>query len=369
VPTGSWCESDDHGVYERHTTFNAWLDGDDDEAAILVKGLGLATLATPSKALFAGDRVAYGEELERFHSRLLDLALGEGRLDGHWFGKNRAHFNALLEPLNAQHVVPFVGAGISCASAMPTWTGHILHQARSAGIDLPSVEARLRQGGYEEVVDEIIAARGEGLFIQEMRDAFDKEVTELGLAAMVAGLAKSVIVTTNYDRVLESAMRSRGEGSPEIVAAGEDNARMIRAQSNGKRALVKIHGDIASPSTLVLSQQQYDAGYGVDAPDMKLALPRKLRHLFEHGSLLFLGCSLVEDRTLRVFESLVLEAGLANVPRHFAVLEAPDDETTLVARNARLAALSIDAIWYPHGAHDHVRLIVAELYARIERDG
>lgn len=341
--------------------FNAWLDSDDDEATSLLKALGIGKVVAPSKALFAGDRVAYGEELERYQTRRLEFALGYGRLDDHWFGKNRAHFNALLEPLKAQTVVPFVGAGISCAASLPTWTAHILHQAKSAGFDPTDVLDRLRKGEYEPIIDEIISSRGQGLFMQEMRDAFDGVVVDVSLATMVVRLTRSIIVTTNYDRVLEQALSTLGEPPAELVTATEDNARIIRAQSNGQRALLKVHGDIRSPATYILSGCQYDDSYGVGVPDMKLALPRKLRHVFEHGSILFLGCSLVEDRTLKVFESLVFEAGLANVPRHFAVLEAPTDETDLVTRNARLAGLSIDAIWYPNGAHEYVQLIISEL--------
>jgi hypothetical protein len=361
VSAGKWCADDDHAAYEHRKTFNAWLDSDDDEATSLLKALGIGKVVAPSKALFAGDRVAYGEELERFQTRRLEFALGYGRLDDHWFGKNRAHFNALLEPLKVHHVVPFVGAGISCAASLPSWTAHILHQARSAGFDLANVLDRLRRGEYESIVDEIIIFRGEGLFLQEMRDAFDRAGVDVSLAMKVAQLTKSVIVTTNYDRVLEQALVELGEPSPELITASEDNARIIRAHSNGQRALLKVHGDIRSPATYVLSGRQYDDSYGVGMPDMKLTLPRKLRHVFEHGSILFLGCSLVEDRTLKVFESLVFEAGLANVPRHFAVLEAPAVETDLLARNARLAGLSIDAIWYPHGAHEYVELIISEL--------
>lgn len=365
MSVGKWCEDDDHAAYELRKTFNAWLDSDDDEAVDLLKALGIGRVVAPSKALFAGDRIAYGEELERFHTRRLDIALGHGRIDDHWLGKNRAHFNALLEPLKARNVIPFVGAGISCAASLPTWTAHILHQARSAGFDRTTVLSRLKSGEYEAVIDEIIASRGAGIFSQEMRDAFDGTISEVKLATMVVQLTKSVIVTTNYDRVLEQAFSTLGEPSVELVTAGEDNARMIRAQSNGQRALLKLHGDIRSPATWILSGSQYDANYGAGIPDMKLPLPRKLRHVFEHGSILFLGCSLVEDRTLRVFESLVVEAGLANVPRHFAILEAPMVEADLTAHNARLANLSIDAIWYPHGAHEYVQLLIFELLEQL----
>ena len=149
MSAGKWCVDDDHAPYERCKTFNAWLDSDDDEASSVLKALGIGKIGAPSKALFAGDRVAYGEELERFQTRRLEFALGYGRLDDHWLGKNRAHFNALLEPLKVQHVVPFVGAGISCAASMPTWTAHILHQAKSAGFDRADTLDRLKMGAYE----------------------------------------------------------------------------------------------------------------------------------------------------------------------------------------------------------------------------
>jgi len=60
VSSGRWCVHDDHAAYEIRQSFNEWLDSDDDEASTLLKALGMGRFATPSKALFAGDRVAYG---------------------------------------------------------------------------------------------------------------------------------------------------------------------------------------------------------------------------------------------------------------------------------------------------------------------
>ncbi|MCP5106387.1 MAG: hypothetical protein GY950_23580 [bacterium] len=68
-------------------------------------------------------------------------------------------------------------------------------------------------------------------------------------------------------------------------------------------------------------------------------LPLFLKRVFTNKSLLFIGCSLAGDRTMKIMKSL------KHMRPHFAVMRRPKKQKQLVELNRRLAALYITPIW------------------------
>jgi hypothetical protein len=113
----------------------------------------------------------------------------------------------------------------------------------------------------------------------------------------------------------------------------------------------------------VFTQAQYEAAYG-DAGGAPFAfqnqLPRALRQIFISHSLLFLGCSLEQDKTLDLFKSVVDE-GAFEIPDHFALLNEPATPPERARKEARLLQLKIRPLWYAtsqgaDGTPDHCLL-------------
>ncbi len=75
--------------------------------------------------------------------------------------------------------------------------------------------------------------------------------------------------------------------------------------------------------------------------------------------MLFLGCSLEQDWTLRLFEEAKAADEYA-IPNHFAILPAPADAQARQQKATRLLSLNIQPLWYPEKAHEYV-----ELYLRL----
>ncbi|TBF80814.1 SIR2 family protein [Rhizobium leguminosarum] len=352
---GDWCRSDRHSIYERFPTFNKWLDEKGEDAERWLDDVGLLKLGVPSKALFAGDYPAYRVALERYMDERRFQALGGSYFDNFWLSHNRSNYERLLDAIRARVAIPFVGAGASMNAGYSAWASHLLDQARLAGI--PNAEARIAKGEFEEIVDEIMNDN-KPVFIASIRRDFLKPPTSLDFHAALLKLFQNVVVTTNYDPCLELTYRQLDVSFSHLFAKEPDNQALIAATTNRRSMLLKIHGDIEAPSTCVLTKTQYEEAYGKYSIDFSLPIPRKLRRVYETMSLVFVGCSLLKDRTLEVFAKVMEERGPSDLPSHFAFVEAPPTEEGLVERNKFLLALGISPIFYPPGEHRFVREMI-----------
>jgi hypothetical protein len=70
-------------------------------------------------------------------------------------------------------------------------------------------------------------------------------------------------------------------------------------------------------------------------------------------SLLFLGCSLEQDRTLELFKKVV-DVQEFEIPDHFALLPEPSSGKKKNQKEGRLLELKIRPIWYPDKEHRFV---------------
>jgi hypothetical protein len=132
-----------------------------------------------------------------------------------------------------------------------------------------------------------------------------------------------------------------------------------------------LHGDIRRPQHCILSKQQYDQAYG-QRLDPSLAIPRLLSYHYRNSSLLFLGCSLNTDRTIDVFKSVRQSLGEEQeLPQHFSIEQAPEDEEELATRNAYLVGLGITPIWFQKNGYEYIenilRLARSEISYRQDR--
>lgn len=358
----TWCQADGHADYELFEDFNAWIDeGEIDLELPLLRGLGQVGLSNPSKAFFAGDREAYEQALQLFRADRRNEVLSRdyfvetyGEEDGaHWFECNEQRFDQLVECLAAQEVVPFIGAGISVGGGFPTWANHLRQQGRTAGIPPERVEQWLAQGCYEEVIAHIEQVRGRAVFAQQIRDAFGKRGSIQEVTLRISELFTDTLITTNYDRLLEQVFDTGGTGMQ--VINGETAMELPDPQ---KVTLIKIHGDVKDPAHCILGKAQYDAAYGEAALDLLRPIPKILARYYRNNNLLFIGCSLRNDRTVQVFEATKVAAGDISFPSHFAIEQAPSKLEDLCDRNTELLRWGITPIWYPEGQYDKVEAIL-----------
>lgn len=363
-----WCDEDDHHLYEHFADFNEWLDGE--EGQDLREQYGIDGLNQPSKAFYAGDKEAYDEafrqyRIERRHEVLSQIWLEEQFGGDHWAQRNHDRFMQLIDRMEARQVVPFVGAGVSAAAHFPSWKEHLREQGRTAGLVPNAVEALLSAGRYEVIIEQIEQERGADVFAQEIRDVFSRTHATPELVWRISELFKDTVITTNYDRLLEQAYDT-----------GEDNAfQVINGMTALERAdpkavtIYKLHGDVQQPARCILGKRQYDQAYGEGELDLGRQIPKLLAYHYKTSNLLFLGSSLNEDRTVQVFRAIKQNLGDEEIPQHFSIEQAPDDEAGLVARNAYLTSLGITPVWFEKGCFDYVEGILRQAKNELSHRG
>ena len=355
---------------KRHSRFDADLEkGSELEAAIAdgqltiwqvdPKGNRSEIVHIPvAEALHTLSPTEYARLLQAWKKRSSKLAS--------LFNPNAREFGvmrSLADLLARDSIIPFVGAGLSVESGRPLWGDYLrsLAQDCSAAARI-KVEEEIAKFAYEEAAQSIADDRADLLTRRLANDFREYDPAQVsGAVTMLPELFPRAAITTNFDNILEVSYRKLSRGF-ERTAYGTTHNEVIRDLLGSESCLWKLHGDHREKATHVFTRSQYDSAYGsTGTPDYNQKLPCFLRQIYVSRNLLFLGCRLVEDRTLKLFADVKTQG--FSLPQHFAFLEAPKDDAERSARTDSLEKLGISALWYPHGRHELVREFVELLVA------
>lgn len=265
-------------------------------------------------------------------------------------------------------VVPFVGAGMSASFGFPLWDTFLLELATAAessgyqGV-VDAIRTRLERLEYEEAAGDLRDVLGASRFNDALAARFGNgpltQTTHFGAVAELTKFPNGPIITTNFDRVVERAFASNGK----VIEAFWSRSLQSRGPQSFREErlfLLKLHGDFDDETDRVLTLDEYQKAYdhGSGAVDLTLPLPDLLRLVMKMRFCLFLGCSLKQDRTMRLLRMLCDDDEKL---RHFAVVEKLGDRGAHARRTTELANLSICPIWYPTGRHDLIQPLLEHL--------
>lgn len=300
-----------------------------------------------SDALYWVERDAYLDELDHWE--------GQRQVDEHGAAisfikqsDQQAVFLDLADAIRFGRIAPFVGAGLSKACGYPMWGEALRKIAQKLnGLGVQDIEPLMAQYDYlqaAQVLHEASAQQVEHFIKTEFR----QRGAINGPVRLLPDLAHGCIVTTNFDTVIEDLFRDRNQALDGYMHGTQAGNNFVQRLLRGERCILKLHGDAGQANTHVFTLAQYQAAYG-GAGGEPLAfqnqLPRALRQIFISHSLLFLGCSLEQDKTLDLFKSVVDEAAF-EIPDHFALLNEPATQQERANKEDRLLQLKIRPLWY-----------------------
>jgi SIR2-like domain len=256
-----------------------------------------------------------------------------------------SRFNRLHAQLDRQSVIPFVGAGLSKPTGFPLWRAFLDALTAECPAVLDQVRDHLAAYEFEESAQLLLDRMGPEIFAEALQNAFGSRIKTLrGPVQLLPFLFMRGCLTTNFDYVLNrvyeaSDHRLRGE------FAGTRLNEAPRRMADEPHCLLRIHGEADSAQGRVLTGAEYSQCYGDDGNYREI-----FRLLIANTSLLFLGCSLSIDRTVRVLRE-IKQAAVVETPRHFAFLPFAEG-TDREARRTELGQADIHPIWYPPEDHD-----------------
>lgn len=259
---------------------------------------------------------------------------------------NALRFEALKKAFASQNVVPFLGAGLSVPSGYPGWTQFLWSLQEESHVNAADLKSFLDVGDYEGAAQLIHDDLGSALFNKQLQECFDRRCSVAGSVNLLPlAFPDSNVVTTNFDKLLESAFSGQSQGFDQVIQ-GSNLGEALRILNMGGRYLLKLHGSCESVVNRVLLRDEYNQAYGDDG-----IVGRFFSRFLFGKSLLFIGCSLVMDRTIRTMEKVVELDGADTLPQHYAFLELKSG-VDRVERKKALAKANIFPIWYPEGEHD-----------------
>jgi hypothetical protein len=176
----------------------------------------------------------------------------------------------LIEAVKQRNLVPLVGAGFSkqAGNAFPSW-GELLDQMVDSALNSGHMSVTER--------DEIkkLLARGQYLMAAEaLRKYIPPDEFETILESnfsppgvkpaevhkAIFRLRPPIILTTNYDRLLEDAYAAEYSQAAKVVTYRDTATAQRFLQSNrlpDRPLIFKIHGSIDDPSSIILSERDY----------------------------------------------------------------------------------------------------------------
>jgi hypothetical protein len=140
----------------------------------------------------------------------------------------------------------------------------------------------------------------------------DEERDPAEILRVLARLPFKLVVTTNYDRLLERAFALEEQPVPLVLSQPidgfpADEVHDWQAKLAGdSRVVYKLHGSFDDPTpNLVISEDDYIEFLGI-AADEKLGVPRQIKARIKDSVILFLGYGL-EDWDVRTIYGLLIE--------------------------------------------------------------
>lgn len=306
-----------------------------------------------SEALFWADRPAYYDELDFCLLKHHETAIQHIKAN-----ELVPVLHDLVDAIKRRRIAPFIGAGMSHPAGFPLWGAAMKDiLSRMTGISSDAVTSEIKKFNYLKAA-QMLWDHDSSQVKNYVRNKFDKRQISkdsiCGPITLLPKISHGCLITTNFDSIIEEVV---GRGSLEGYMHGlQQGNKFVPKLIKGDRCILKLHGDAEDHETYVLTEGQYRNAYG-DPLDFTKPLPKALRQIFVSHSLLFLGCSLEQDKTLELFNAVYSDSQF-EIPDHFAILPEPKTATAKRKKESRLINLKIRPLWYPRDNHDFVEKLL-----------
>ena len=233
----------------------------------------------------------------------------------------------LITEIKRKNCVLFVGAGLARGAGLPDWEGLLLkliELGKGFGVVFSDEAALIdlikgANKNYLTAADAIEKTLNPKLLSQILTEIFrNEDVVPNDTYRLLPAIPFVSVITTNYDKLLEITYSPVIKSHPVIV--NNNNVSALHSTlSRGVFYILKAHGDIDQPETIVLGRRSYQ--------ELLHNNPSYIDHLktvFKTRTVLFVGFGMNDpDLELLLDKESVVNKGFANI--HYALM----DQTTL----------------------------------------
>jgi hypothetical protein len=225
----------------------------------------------------------------------------------------------LIDALRKRECVVFAGAGLSQGAGLPGWSEFIRHLAEDLGAPhaaeleyfLDIAQWHLEQKGEDRLVEQIRRHFGPGRAQPTMPHYH------------LASLPVRVVVTTNYDDLLEQTLDALRR-YPTMISEEQDVTRTGHGEGV---SVVKLHGDAATGRRFVLSRDDFDRFLR-----QRPAMAALLEGLLLNHSFFFVGYALRDPNFRQIHGRIADMLQSAKRMAFAATVDAPSEITPFVRR-------------------------------------
>lgn len=204
----------------------------------------------------------------------------------------------LMESFRTDRVHLFVGSGVSAAAGLLGWNDlvdEMKRTIRDENNNFPAndLDTFLNTGDHLDIAEIFRNTVGEHRYYSFLRQKYRQSVTLSPLHHALGKLPVKTIFTTNYDKLLEAAYRVHARIEPSVILQPQQLGYIDERELR----IIKLHGDIDHPSTLVLSRRDYTS-YKAHHPDFV----RELHQSINNYTMLFVGFGLRDSNFRRIYD-------------------------------------------------------------------
>jgi len=256
----------------------------------------------------------------------------------------QSRFTRLSSIYAKGQIIPFVGAGMSMPSGYSGWTSYLKKLRKETVVSESDLQALLDSGQYEQAAQVLFENMPSNAFNEALDNEFHQDKEIYGAVQYLPKLFTDSVITTNFDNVLKRCYDNANCSFSDVIL-GVDSEEVSRLIVTDSKLLLKLHGKANTAKKRVLTEAEYNEHYS-DSDVLKKSI-----EAITSSTLLFLGCSLGVDRTIKTMIQIAEDKGLDNIPRHYALIGLYDEKDKLTKRD-ELAKANIHPIWYD-GNDDH----------------
>lgn len=261
----------------------------------------------------------------------------------------------VLDVINSGQAWAFVGAGVSADAGLPAWTSlfdkvrqELLPDESNRKFDRAMLEHAVAVSDMPLAFEILQEACGRGEVLEAVHAAVPAAHAPGSLTKLIADLPFAGYVTTNYDRLIESALSTE----PGWISVGNSTSEVPKISGDAKRVVWHLHGDVGlkeDRSRLILTRPDYDSLYDDGSPAM-----RQLQGLLGQRRVVFLGFGFADDDLVALFKRV---GRLIDPTRPaFAFVPAQGPFKTDIERKVFLRQHNIDLIPYKANGDSHREL-------------